>query len=64
LKGADMNELSRNQFINILKSHYIEFFITKAGRIIALDSYDLNGTEYFTDITDYTTQQLRNWLGY
>jgi len=59
-----MNELSRNQFLNILKSHYIEFFITKAGRIIALDSYDLNGMEYFTDITDYTAQQLRNWLGY
>ena len=59
-----MNELNRNQFINILKSHYIEFFITKAGRIIALDSYDLNGTEYFTDITDFTAKQLRNWLGY
>jgi hypothetical protein len=59
-----MNELTRNQFINILKSHYIEFFITKAGRIIALDSYDLNGKEFFEDITDFTAKQLRNWLGY
>lgn len=59
-----MNEVSRQQFINILKSHYIEFYISKTGRIIALDSYDLNGKEFFVDITDYTFSQLKSWLGY
>jgi len=59
-----MNEVSRNQFINILLSHHIEFYITKSERIIALDGYDLNGKEFFEDITDYTFTELKNWLGY
>jgi hypothetical protein len=59
-----MDEVSRKQFINILVSHGIQFFISKAGRIIALDSYDLSGKEYFEDITDYSFKQLKAWLGY
>lgn len=59
-----MNEVSRQQFINILKSHHIEFYISNTNRIIALDSYDLDGKEYFEDITDYTFSQLKSWLGY
>lgn len=59
-----MNEISRNQFINILLSHHIEFYITKSERIIALDSWELDGTEHFEDITDYTFTELKNWLGY
>jgi hypothetical protein len=64
MKGENMNEVSRQQFINILKSHHIEFYISKNDRIIALDSYDLDGKEYFEDITDYTFSQLKSWLGY
>lgn len=59
-----MDQVSRQQFINILKSHSIEFYISNGGRIIAFDGFDAKGKEYFEDITDYTFSQLKAWLGY
>jgi hypothetical protein len=59
-----MDQISRQQFINILKSHHIEYYITNKHRIIAFDSYDTTGKEYFEDITDYSFSELKAWLGY
>lgn len=59
-----MDQISRQQFINILKSHHIEYFISRKNRIIVFDSYDMNGKEYFEDITDYSFSELKAWLGY
>ena len=59
-----MNEVNRDQFINILKIHGVEYYISKNNRIIALDSYDHTGKQYFEDITDYTFKELKDFLGY
>ena len=65
MKGVtNMDQISRQQFINILKSHHIEYFISRKNRIIVFDSYDMNGKEYFEDITDYSFSELKAWLGY
>ena len=59
-----MDEVNRKQFINILISHGIQYFVSNSGRIIAYDGIDLEGKEYFEDITDYSFKQLKAWLGY
>lgn len=48
-----------------LQEHGIKYRL-KGTRIIAIDEYVKNGKVGFdyVDVTDFSVQQLRDWLGY
>ena len=53
------------QIAKILEAHSIDFTI-EDGRILAEDSYTLDGNYYTEqkDITSMSTTELFDWLGY
>ena len=53
------------QIARILEAHYINYTI-ECGRIIAEDTYTLNGSYYEDkiDLTNINEQMLFDWLGY
>lgn len=57
--------MTTKQIARILDLHYINYTI-ECGRIIATDSYTLNGAYYEdrVDLTNINEQALFDWLGY
>ena len=57
----ELNEVVRTKDIaRVLKAHYVPYYI-KNERIFA---DDMTGTNTYEDLTGYTLQALRDWLGY
>ena len=57
--------MTLKQIARILEAHYINYTIEN-NRIIATDSYTLNGAYYEdkVDLTNINEQKLFDWLGY
>lgn len=55
--------MDNNRIIAILKNHGVLFHIDN-GRINVLESHDLQGNDYYADVTGYTKRQLYEFLGY
>lgn len=61
MRTYSLNEVLTNKDIaRALKNHYVPYYI-KNERIFA---DDMSGTNTYEDLTGYTLQKLRDWLGY
>ena len=61
MKSYELNEVLSNKDIGrALKAHYVPYYIDNE-RIFA---DDMTGTNTYDDLTGYTLQKLRDWLGY
>lgn len=57
--------LTTSQIVKALKNHYINC-VVENDHVFALETYTNNGKVFETweDLTGYTLQDLRDWLGY